>query len=280
MIMNDGATHNREHNKFDLNMEHWNKKDKPFGFSGCFRIRNDQEFMRQSIETHLEYLDEAILIIQPSDDKTEEIAKELAEKYEKVRIAYYPFIVHWIATEGHETTPVNDVYSLVHLSNWALTQCKYSWIVKTEADVICLSDFGKLIDEVKANPDRRMYYGRMLLNLAGQEYDLITVEKIRNHGMDIGVFPNHPDWHFTKAGKFETIDVRKNPYVSFGWSGLHVKRCKAKFKDGLHTETWLPFTKENVQNALKLYNAVIPYDALGNQLGEECLYEIEKFWRD
>ena len=75
--------------------------DYPFGISGCFRLRNESQFMEVAILSHLPYLDEAVLVVQPSEDDTVERAEKLAAEYpNKIRVAYYWLKVDWIDTPG------------------------------------------------------------------------------------------------------------------------------------------------------------------------------------
>lgn len=238
----------REFSEFDIDYEHW-KSPKPFGFSGCFRVCNDAEFLEESILSHLPYLDEVVIALQPSTDGSEEIAYRLADTYQKVRVVKYPVKPNFIDTAEFHTDPENSIYSFVYLSNWALSQCKYSWIVKAEADVICLSTFQKIIDVVKANPKEAIYYGRVILNLAGRNRDKFSLQNPRNGGWDECVIPNYPSYFFYRSGKWETMGLGDKS-ACMGWSALHMKRCKEKNADGWNGEIYIPLTRENLEKAL------------------------------
>lgn len=246
----------REFKEFDIDMEHW-KAPKPFGFSGCFRVCNDAEFLEESILSHLPYLDEVVIALQPSTDGTEENAYRLADTYEKVRVVKYPVKPHFIDVPEFHTDPENSIYSFVYLSNWALSLCKYSWIAKTEADVVCLPSFQKVIDIVKANPKEAIYYGRVILNLAGRDRDKFSLQNPRNGGWDECVIPNHPSYFFHRSGKWETIGMGPKS-LCMGFSALHMKRCKADKADGWNGETYVDLTVENLTKALAAYGGIDP----------------------
>ena len=256
---------------FSIDRDAW-AKPKPFGISGCFRLRNESEYMEAAVLSHLPYLDEAVLVVQPSDDDTVERAHKLADEHAKVNVYLYPFMVDWIGTEGFYQKDMNAPGHLVHMSNWALTRCRYSWIAKTEGDVICLSSFQRIVDLVHEFQERMHYYGRYILNIAGKDHDLISLENPRNGGDDEAGFRNHPHYSFTRSGKWE--DITAGPRAAIGWSALHTKRCKRKHWDGWNGETWIPWTRENVRFALEKFNRWrIPYWGQDDPLGAEVLYE-------
>lgn len=249
--------------------------DYPFGISGCFRLRNESQFMETAILSHLPYLDEAVLVIQPSEDDTIERAERLASEHEKIRVEFYPYIVDWIDTPGFYKNDPDLPGHLVHLSNWALSKCQYSWIAKIEGDVICLTTFANIVKRVHDQPDLRHYYGRVILNVAGELCDQISMKHPRNAGWDIGVFPNDPKYKFTRGGKFESLYIGPDR-TCMGWSGLHMKRCKAQHQRIREREPWADFAMLNVEEALKEFNQKMDYVGIDNPLGEDCLYE--KLW--
>jgi hypothetical protein len=252
----------------------WNKP-KPFGISGCFRLRNESQFMETAILSHLPFLDEAVLAVQPSEDDTLEIAQHLAEENPKIRVVLYPYIVDWIDTPGFYSKDPNQPGHWVHLSNWAMAQCNYSWIAKTEGDVICLSSFERIVERIKARPNDHHYYGRVILNVAGERCNQFSCKHPRNAGWDECVVPNHPTYHFERVGKFESLYIGPER-TCMGWSGLHMKRCKKQNIERLsQIETWKAFTRESVREELKAFNQTMEYQGIDDPLGEDCLYEKE-----
>lgn len=256
---------------YDIKVGEW-AKPKPFGISGCFRVRNDQEFMETSVESHIQYLDEAVLLVQPSSDDTVAIAYDLERRYpDKVRVEWYPVAPVWIDDPRFPNIPVNSIYSAVYMSNYALSKCRFSWIAKTEADVYCLSPFEQIVDLIHKNPDRYMYYGRVLLNLAGENFNQFSATNPRTWGMDEAVFPNTPDYHFVlHANKWESVNFfdRQAENNCMGWSGFHLKRNKKKyFKPDVMGEQYAPLDKETVDRVLSNYNATYHYPGKDDPLG-------------
>lgn len=258
-----------EFQKFNIDLEKW-EQSHSFGISGCFRVRNDHEFLYEAVTSHLPYLDEAVIALQPSDEKTNAVVAEL-EKLEKVRVVRYPVAPVFITDPEWQNVPENSIRSFVYLSNWALSQCKYSWIARIEADVICLSSFGKIRERIEREPEKKILYGRVLLNVAGKERNQVSATVPRNGGWDECVFPNSPDYRFTRRPKYEVL-VSPHESECLGWSALHMKRCKAD-KIGWNNEKYAPRTPEAVAQALRDFNAANPYPGPDNPEGEPCLFE-------
>jgi len=257
---------------YEIDWQEWKEREKPFGISGCIRVRNEAQFMREAILSHLPFLDEVVIVTQPSDDETEDIANHLAEEYPEITAYHYPFVVDWIDTDGFYKKDPNKPGHLVHMSNWALSKCRYSWISKTEGDVICLSSFQNIVDAINARPDTPHYYGRVILNLAGEDRDQFSVTVPRNGGWDECVLWNDPATaRFERIGKWEVIPQR-TPSTCMGWSMLHMKRCKAG-NIGWNNEEYAPFNRPNVRKALGMYNAINGYPGPDDPLGADCLFE-------
>ena len=250
---------NRENDPwFHLNPE-WGKQ-KPFGVSGLFRVKNEAEWLHDAVASHMPWLDEAMIIYQDSSDRTEQIIEELREEfgYGKVRRKYYRSSVAQPLTKKFAEMPDDSVNSFVYLSNWGLSYCKYSWIAKIEGDVIGLSSFAKIREEVDKYPNAIRYYGRTGLNMAGRNCEFFSGTHPTNAGWDEAVFNNNPDlWHFIKiADKWESVnmDTRRDDMRQMGMSFLHTKRCKAKqiasYESPNNKEEWVPYTEENLKAVL------------------------------
>lgn len=237
-------------NDYDIDWDDWRIRHKPFGISGCIRVRNESQFMVPSILSHLPYLDECVIVTQPSDDNTVELAEHLASSLKKVQHYHYPYVVDWIDTPGFYEKDPNQPGHLVHMSNWALSKCTYSWISKTEGDVLCLSSYQRIVDAIRANPNRSFYYGRLILNMAGENCDMISVQNPTNGGMDECTMNNDPSrYKFIRSGKWETIPSG-HPAECYGLSMLHLKRCKTGKTEGWNGEHYAPFTKDMVDRLI------------------------------
>ena len=247
-----------------IDYEAW-RKPKPLGISACIRVRNESQFMAAAVRSILPLVDEVVLCVQPSDDNTIEIAERLADEDEdnKIKVHYYSIIPAWIDTPEFYTKDPHSEGHLVHMSNWALSKCSYSWILKIEGDVIALPYLAPMLEEVRKSQEAK-YYGLVILNVAGKEMNMISLENPRNGGWDEAIFPNHPDLcRFERSGKWE-VAIPQCPRVSLGWALLHMKRSKTGKEDAWNGETYIQRTDTNVKKALEIYNAVNPYPAIDN----------------
>lgn len=250
----------------------------PFGISGCVRVCNDGEFLYPAVVSHLPYCDEVVLAYQPSEDNTLEVCKRLAAEYpDKVRVCQYPHKVVYIDSPEWAVIPEDDPRSFVYLSNWALAQCRYSWIMKFEADVCAVSSLQKIVDAIKAEPNRKKYYGRVVLNVGGPDYRVINAKVPCNGGFDEAAFPNSSDYKFIRSGKYETIPHTVHEYECMGWSGIHLKHAKARYW-GKINEPFVPFNEAELKKVMAKYLQSNAWPAKDNPLGEPCLFE--SGWRD
>jgi glycosyltransferase involved in cell wall biosynthesis len=236
-----------------IDYDDWQSKTKPHGISACIRVRNESQFMAAAVRSVIDLVDEVVLCIQPSEDNTLEVAADLRAQYpDKVRLVFYPLVPAWIDTpEFYEGDPDQPGH-LVHMSNWALSQCRYSWILKIEGDVIALPTLRSMIEHVLED-NRPVYYGLVILNVAGADMNKVSWENPRNGGWDEAIFPNNPQLaRFYRSGKWEVVQARL-PHHCLGWALLHMKRCKAGKDQGWDGEHYVDWTPENVEAALSNY---------------------------
>lgn len=253
-----------------IDFEAW-RKPKPAGISACIRVRNESQFMRAAVKSIIDLVDEVVLVVQPSDDNTREIAIGLEVDYpEKVKAYYYPLIPDWIDTKGFYEKDPNQPGHLVHMSNWALSKCSYSWIMKIEGDVIALPTLKGMCEYVRERMDTPHYYGLVILNVAGKNMDKISWENPRNGGWDEALFPNNPDMvKFHRRGKWE-VAVSEVPSTCMGWALLHLKRCKHGKDDGWNGEHYVDWTPDYLRASLMNYGEYIGID--GFPFGHPCLF--------
>jgi hypothetical protein len=263
-----------EFQEYAIDVEKWAAPNKPVGISGMFRVRNDSEFLYRAVVSHIPYLDEAVICLQPSDKETEDVVKALEQDFpDYVRVVRYPVAPVFITDSEWGQVPENSIRSFVYLSNWSINQCKYSWVARIEADVICCESFGKIRERVLAEPDDKVLYGRVILNVAGENMAMISATVPRNGGWDECVIPNLPEYHFIRKPKYEVL-TSPNENINMGWSALHMKRCKSGMPQPWNGETYVPFTKSQVALALAAFNYKNPYPGTDNPEGEECLFNV------
>jgi hypothetical protein len=163
------------------------------------------------------------------------------------------------------------------MSNWALSKCTYSWILKVEGDVIALPTLKDMIRGV-LDENKPIYAGLVILNVAGRDMDKISWENPRNGGWDECIVPNNYDLaHFVRRSKWEVLEPQGLPTVSLGWALMHLKRSKSDKADGWNGEHYVDFNRDTVALALQDYNnRVGGYPGADNKpLGHPCLFSGE-----
>lgn len=256
-----------------IDFDEW-RKSKPAGISACIRLRNESQFMGAAVRSVVELVDEVVLCVQPSEDNTLEIAYELAEKhYPRVKVHHYPLVPDWIDTPEFYAKDPDAPGHMVHMSNWALSKCTYSWVLKIEGDVIALPTLAPMLDFVRANMGAPHYYGLVILNVAGKDMDKISWENPRNGGWDEAIFPNSPDVvKFVRRSKWEVLEP-KCASTSLGWALMHMKRSKTGKDNSWNGELYVDFTPDVVAEALRQYNSINSYPAIdGYPYGHPCLF--------
>lgn len=132
----DGKVLNYDEFKVDLA-----KLDEPRkpGISAIMRIKNGAEFLRITIESHLDYFDEIIACHNDCTDSTVFILEELQSLYpEKIKVFEYKPFVHPIFSVGHNSVSTQDVHSFANFSNFALSKASYSIVGKLDDDHLAI----------------------------------------------------------------------------------------------------------------------------------------------
>lgn len=261
--------------ELEIDWQAWRERKKANGISACIRVRNESQFMRAAVRSVIDLVDEVALIVQPSDDETPDIANELARQYDKVHVFHYGLAPDWIDTPEFYSKDPDKPGHLVHMSNWALSNCSRKWILKIEGDVIALPTLKGMIERVLAD-GTPMYYGLVILNVAGRNMDKVSWENPRNGGWDEAIFPNNPDLtRFYRRGKWEVAVPQGIGTTCLGWALLHMKRCKRGKDDGWNGEHYIDWKPDLVDEALRQYNAKNPYPAHDDPFGHHVLYRDE-----
>ncbi len=125
-------------------------RPRPFGISAYMRIKNEQQFVRLAIESHLPFYDEIIAVYNDCTDDTINILLDL-QQHNPDKIKVFPYLpkVHPVRTPEHATMVGrdDDVHSSANYYNFALSKCTYSIATKLDADHLAIPH--KLIPAIK-----------------------------------------------------------------------------------------------------------------------------------
>lgn len=207
---------------------------RPPGISAFMRIRDGQDFLRLSIESHLPYVDEVIACYNGCSDRTPQILAELAAQYPgRVRPLEYLPKVHTFRSPEHDRAPTESVHAFANYSNYALLQARYSYAVKLDDDHLALdANLPQAIAAVRAaaQAGRRELFTFSGLNLAPNSAGEIGVyagEPFAGVG-DHLFFPVCSQVHFIQAPGVEAYRFAP-PRLPKRYAGLlyaHLKHLK------------------------------------------------------
>ena len=116
-------------------------RPRPFGISAYMRIKNEEQFVRLAIESHLPFYDEIIAVYNDCSDNTEAILLALQQQHPgKIKVFHYLPRVHPVRTPEHAATAGHDddVHSSANYYNYAVSKCTYSIATKFDADHLAI----------------------------------------------------------------------------------------------------------------------------------------------
>jgi hypothetical protein len=108
------------------------------------RVRNEEEFLRASVESIVDLVDEVVLVDNLSTDATPSIIEALVREHPgKVVSCRYPFPVRRVGSETWDLATSRSGRRSPHLSatyyNWCLTRCAKPYVLKWDGDMIATS---------------------------------------------------------------------------------------------------------------------------------------------
>lgn len=143
-------------------------RDRKPGISGFMRLRNEAYLLNQAIETHLDGLDELILVHNECDDETPAICHQWADKYpDKIRVFDYAPSVTPLGTPESLSIDDQDENSLANYYNFALCKTTRDIVIKVDGDHAgCKARFARSCDAVRAHLKRREKWPIFGINVA------------------------------------------------------------------------------------------------------------------
>lgn len=111
------------------------------GISAFMRVRNGEDFLDQTIRSHIGALDEVVAVLNRCTDRSLEILEKLqAEFGGKIRIFDYEDRVHPPGSDGHAKEAADSPASFVNMSNFALSRTRFSVAVKLDDDHLAMEE--------------------------------------------------------------------------------------------------------------------------------------------
>lgn len=110
-------------------------KPRRSGISGYMRLRNEAEFLDRAIATHIDGLDELVLVHNDCTDGTPNICQRWKRKYpEKIIVAEYEPSVVAIGTAESRTIETESLHCFANYSNYALSLTNSCIVLKIDGD--------------------------------------------------------------------------------------------------------------------------------------------------
>lgn len=116
------------------------------GVSGMMRVKNDAEFIEDSVLSCLDALDELVIVYNGCEDDSPTIIRRLAKSYpEKIRAFEYKPVVHSHNLDEQTFERIlkggdTQVDTLANYNNYALSKTTYKYVLKIDADQVYLTD--------------------------------------------------------------------------------------------------------------------------------------------
>ena len=209
------------------------------GISAYMRIKNEEQFVRLTILSHLDYYDEIIACYNGCTDNTESILHELANQHpQKIKVFHYLPKVHRYLTAEHANTSTESLHSMANYSNYALSKTTYSVAVKLDSDHLAIDcKLAPVIKKIRADikAKKQNYYYFSGLNLMHDSRGAIGVNlgSLFSGTEDIAYHPVNANVFYRNRPLFESINkpyLRKLPTEYLGILYFHLHYIKNEFR--------------------------------------------------
>lgn len=227
----------------------WDSENLKIGVSGLMRVKDDEEFIAQSIDSCIEALDELIIVYNGCTDRTPEIIETKAIQYAgKIRYFEYEPIVYAnnLTKEEYDfvkSQPIDSPHLLANYYNFGLSKVGYKYVMKIDADQIYFTDQLKEICDAYRSDRKRI---PSAVNLFSFIYFYLSLLLYKKTGFDVLFFKSANYCRYRKA-LLSLITIFKMPVFFSGYNVF--------YKDGLWYST-LGKKRDNNINILPPFNGL------------------------
>ncbi|WP_249962008.1 hypothetical protein [Histophilus somni] len=202
------------------------------------RLRNEGEFLAQSIESWLPLLDELVIVYNNCQDNTGEIAEQYAKLYpNKIKTFHYLPIVYPQGSDNYKNLEPDNPHSLVNYYNFSLSQTTKKWAIKIDGDLILCAEKIPLLKQtyldLKENypNDVLPVSGINIIDHCGELYISYSSPYCGLYG-DLCLFRVDEDSIFKKNKETEFLDISQRNMRKNIFAYYHLKFMKADFGIG------------------------------------------------
>jgi hypothetical protein len=209
----------------------WWKNRLP-GLSVFYRVKNEGEFIKPSILSIIDHVDEVIVGLQPCEDNTREQIESIESS--KIKILDYPFKL-MPNGKGFKDQDISSVHNKAYFYNWTLSKTNYDWVIKWDGDMIALPI---MYEHLKDRNYRKGFYGYDIVKMEKDgDWYLSETHPISNAAPS-GMFRIRKDIMYLKGNmthRFHNPDSIAKKRVNNAY--IHLKWCKRYFND-IWKENW------------------------------------------
>jgi hypothetical protein len=152
----------------------WKKPRTP-GISGFMRLKNEAAFLDRAIETHVDGLDELIIVHNDCSDETPEICARWAHRYpEKIKIfEYEPKVVPIGGAQSRAIDP-RSPHCIANYYNFALALTNRKIAIKIDGDHLAvIPRFNRICEIVRRNLPPKQRYPIYGLNITVDRGEIV-----------------------------------------------------------------------------------------------------------
>ncbi len=208
------------------------------GISAFMRIKNGEDFLKLTIESHIDFFDEVIACYNQCTDNTENILLDLQKKYpNKLKIYHYKPYVYPLGSPEQKaffdkTSKIDIIHSMANYYNFALSKTTKKIAVKLDDDHLCVPEnLSKALEIVKKNGLKNIYTFSGI-NLVYKNNILGVFKNLAFSGNgDICFFPVSRKSYFINLPIYESFTINKIrlPKKYIGILYLHLKFLKKDY---------------------------------------------------
>ena len=210
------------------------------GITAILRLRNEQDYLEQALNSILPFFDEFVVVYNQCSDRTPDIVERFA-KQEPKRLKAYHYVpeVFPQGSAKHAMLAANHVSSLVHYYNFALSKAAYVIRVKWDGDMIAAPNpLRRIVDGLRSikagtlawwqSPWKMGWWWCSGVNLWDHN-GKIFVPKVRPRvygKKDLGFWPAGRRNVFRHHPTYEVLNTRWLIKTYVGFAYFHLKGMK------------------------------------------------------
>ena len=170
------------------------------GISAFMRIKNGEDYLKATILSIINQVDEIICVFNDCNDNTENILVELENEYSKIKVYKYIPQVYVMNSEKYLETEENSVHSFSYYSNFALSKTTKKYCIKIDDDELFFPNILTKLKNELYKTNNKYSIGIRGINLVDYKEELfVNNNDIYTNGGDTIFFKYNNDNKFLKT---------------------------------------------------------------------------------